>query len=385
MRLLINAVNLRAGGGITVLTNFIRAVHEIDHGHEIVGLVPAGRGLEELSGPRIRIVANPAIEKARVRPLYERAWVQRQMAAAAPDVLFSMGNLAIPSPVPQLLLFHWSYAVYPESPVWRMMDWRSRYYRKLRLYAFRRSLHHASMIAAQTATLRARLERHYGLSGKVRVVPNAISLIDSQGSKTELPKIRAGHFDERVLLCLTRYYPHKNLEVLVKLARLVRDRRLPIRIVLTIAAEQHRKAELLLTTIQRESLGEILHNIGPVSMNQVPALYDAVDGMILPTLLESFSGTYVESMHYGVPIFTSNLDFAVDVCGNAAYYFDPFDHESLYSVIAGAFQDTAGLEAHIATGRSRVSQMPDWQTVARMYLTLLEELANIGDLQRNGA
>lgn len=384
MRLLLNAVNLRAGGGKSVLSNFLRALCEIDHGHEVVGLVPGGERLEELSGPRMRIVNGPEIKNASVRPLYERLWVQRQMASIAPDVLFSMGNLAIPAAVPQLLLFHWSYAVYPDSPVWHTMDWRSRYYRRLRLHAFRRSLRHATWIAAQTATARFRLEKLYGLAGRVHVVPNAVSLFDCEDATIEMPGLGRGGSDERVLLCLTRYYPHKNLEVLVRLARLVRAERVPMRIVLTISGDQHPRAAQLLATIEREGLGEILYNIGPVGMDEVPALYRSVDGMILPTLLESFSGTYVESMHYRVPIFTSDLDFARDVCGDVAYYFDPVDEESLYSIITTAFQDAADLETRVANGRERVAGMPDWQTVAAMYLELLEKLFQLRNSRENG-
>lgn len=157
-----------------------------------------------------------------------------------------------------------------------------------------------------------------------------------------------------------------------------------MRIVLTISGDQHPRAAQLLATIEREGLGEILYNIGPVGMDEVPALYRSVDGMILPTLLESFSGTYVESMHYRVPIFTSDLDFARDVCGDVAYYFDPVDEESLYSIITTAFQDAADLETRVANGRERVAGMPDWQTVAAMYLELLEKLFQLRNSRENG-
>ena len=73
-------------------------------------------------------------------------------------------------------------------------------------------------------------------------------------------------------------------------------------------------------------------------MEHVPILYKQVDGMIMPTLLESFSATYIDSMALGVPIFTSDRDFARDVCGDAAWYFDPLNAESIFEVISNAFQ-----------------------------------------------
>jgi hypothetical protein len=51
-------------------------------------------------------------------------------------------------------------------------------------------------------------------------------------------------------------------------------------------------------------------------MSDVPKWYKATQALLLPTLLESFSGTYIEAMHFERPIFTSNLDFAKEVCEN---------------------------------------------------------------------
>ena len=36
----------------------------------------------------------------------------------------------------------------------------------------------------------------------------------------------------------------------------------------------------------------------------------------------------------GVPIITSDLDFARDVCGDAAYYFNPDDDEQAANALA---------------------------------------------------
>ena len=53
----------------------------------------------------------------------------------------------------------------------------------------------------------------------------------------------------------------------------------------------------------------------------------------MPTLLESFSGTYVESMYFEKPILTSDLDFAKEICGNGAIYFNPFNTQEQLDAI----------------------------------------------------
>jgi glycosyltransferase involved in cell wall biosynthesis len=52
--------------------------------------------------------------------------------------------------------------------------------------------------------------------------------------------------------------------------------------------------------------------------------------LFLPTLLESFGNIYLEAMSLGVPILTSDRDFARWVCGESALFFDPL---SAYSIV----------------------------------------------------
>ena len=98
---------------------------------------------------------------------------------------------------------------------------------------------------------------------------------------------------------------------------------------ITLASEQHFKAARILQTLKKERLDEVVINVGPVRMSNVPSLYNQCDGLLMPTLLESFSGTYVEAMYHRKTILTSRLDFAEDVCGAAAFYFNPLDENSI--------------------------------------------------------
>lgn len=377
MRIFVNAIALRAAGGRSVALNFLRAVAASDSTDTYYVVAPAGCGYEELDAASVRIkplprgAANPL-----ARPFIDRIWLPQMVASVRPDVIFSMGNLPVLTMrAPQLVLFHWPYAIYPESPVWERMDLRSRWMRQMRLRAFERGLPYASAIAAQTPTAKRRLEKLYGVSN-VHVVPNAVSLPTSRDSHTPKSAFVRHSPHERWLLCLTRYYPHKNIEVLLDVARMIRDRGQPFRFLFTVDGSQHSGAARFLRRVSEEGLGSIIHNIGAVPMNAVPALYEAVDGMILPTLLESFSGTYVESMHYRVPIFTSDLDFARDVCGNAAFYFDPLDPASIHDAIHRAFSDDEAIRAVVADGSRAVARMPDWNAVAAAYVQVLSRVAH---------
>ena len=376
MKILVSALAARVAGGRAVALNFLRCYRQGDFPHELVVQVPAGCGYEELAGDQIRVHPAPAwVHRAAARPWVDNVWMRRVLEAERPAVVFAMGNFAYPAKVPQLVLFHWPYAIYSEPELWKRMSLRERASRRTRLWLFGRRARFASHFAAQTETARARLADVWGLEN-VSVIPNAVSVgaVPSGVPPRCLPSARlpAGR---RALLCLTRYYPHKNLEVLLSLGRRIRETGAPYCVLLTLSPDEAPAARALLRRIDEERLGDVLVNLGSVPMEEVPDLHAACAGLLLPTLLESFSGTYVESMHYGRPVFTSDRDFARDVCGDVAYYFDPHSADDILGVIRGAFENEREMERRVLAGRARCERLPDWPEVTRRYVRLLEAVA----------
>ena len=94
----------------------------------------------------------------------------------------------------------------------------------------------------------------------------------------------------------------------------------------------------------------------------------------LPSLLESFSGTYVEAMFHGKTILTSDFDFARDVCAQAAFYFDPLDPNSILSSIIRAFGDNEERMRRVREGTRRLTERPEWRDVFDHHLALLDEM-----------
>ena len=165
-------------------------------------------------------------------------------------------------------------------------------------------------------------------------MPNAISKNTLQGSlQLALPKALNKYESKLRLFCLTRYYPHKNLETLVELFRTDTGSLDDVVVFITIRPDHHPMADRLLKMIERHDLQDRIVNVGPIDQVDLASFYKNVHGLILPTLLESFSGTYIEAMQFGVPILTSELDFAQEVCGDLAFYFDPRSLESIRQAI----------------------------------------------------
>ena len=94
----------------------------------------------------------------------------------------------------------------------------------------------------------------------------------------------------------------------------------------------------------------------------------------MPTLLESFSGTYVEAMYHNKPIFTSDLDFAKAVCKEGAFYFNPFDEKDILETINYAYSDKKIIEEKINIAHNNLKSFSTWEQVFGKIQTLLDEL-----------
>ena len=64
-------------------------------------------------------------------------------------------------------------------------------------------------------------------------------------------------------------------------------------------------------------------------------------------------------MFHGKTILTSDLDFARDVCGEAAFYFDPLNPQSIVEAMVCASQKDEIRERKLAAGRKRALAVVD--------------------------
>lgn len=380
MRIFVHAATLKVGGGKSVATNFLKqaalilAENQTDF---IVAIVPNNEDYLAIHSPFIKLITVPHwLHNPIMRFFIMDLWIMVQLKKAQPDVIYSMGNIALPEKkIPQVLLFHNPHMIYPESPVWKMMHWKDVIYNRASLFLFKRRLKYATKVLVQTETAGNRLKKYFGLKNFV-ITPNAIAL---QPSTTEQnPANFSPNPNNIYLFCLSHYYPHKNLEIFIPLAKRIKAEKLPFKIIITLAPNQHPGAKELLKNIEIEGLTDIIMNAGAIKMSDVPQWYKATQALLLPTLLESFSGTYIEAMHFERPVFTSNLDFAREVCGDAAYYFDPLQPDNILEIIKMAFANPDEMNKKTAMGKKMIQKDFTWKHVGHQMYDQLSLTCNKG-------
>ncbi len=244
-----------------------------------------------------------------------------------PDVIWGLGNFCLRRPpCRQALLLQTTQFLYGREHKPRLTVGE-----RLKLWFMCRrvinSLPATQLVFCQTDTAAKRFRQRFRFADKIAIMPNAISRF-AVNQPDVVPPIFGELRGKLVLFCLAKYYPHKNLESIIELFLRHGDQLRDVVVLFTVAPEHYPHAPGFLKQIRNPGLQQNLINIGPLTQHELSSYYHQSNALILPTLMESFTATYLEAMQFDCPILTSDLDFAREVCGTAALYFDPWNVDS---------------------------------------------------------
>lgn len=136
------------------------------------------------------------------------------------------------------------------------------------------------------------------------------------------------------LLVPSAYYSHKNLEFIPKVAFILKNRGYNDFVFYLTIPKDHFGWLNLTMLISRLHVENHIISFGSIRHEELAEAYLKCDAVFLPTLMECSTAVYPEAMAAGVPILTSDLDFAHDSCGEAALYFNPNDAKQAAEKIA---------------------------------------------------
>lgn len=373
MKLTVLAQTLRHAGGLVVGTRVIESLLRLRPPGQLHFIVP---DLPEYTALLAKVPAagvdlvGPQGWRARLG--FDTRTLPRLVTASGCDALLSLTNFGLNAPpCPQAVLLHQAKLAYDRSHYGRLgvVDQIRQVYLKL---AFRRQLARTAVLFVQTPVMARRVRERLAFGGEIVVCGSGGSVRSASESLGPMPMSYAPHADHLRLLYPARYYPHKNHELLVDAVVRHPDALAGVTLYTTIAADQHPGARALLRRIERECDPELLVNLGPIPNSAMAEHYQHCDGVLMPTLLESFGLPFVEAIAMRRPVLAADIDFAHEACGDAALYFDPWSTDALVEAIA-RFRDTPALrERLIAAGRARMFDIPDWDRVTG---TMLEAIA----------
>lgn len=370
MNILVNASNLKVGGGIQVADSVCRELYKYPEHHFVVVHTNA---LENCAHDIVHFSNIETVEYE--TPLDTKTIISgrdKTLDALVTEkgidaVLTIFGPSRWRPCVPHLSGFAKPQLVLPESPFWKQLSiiqWMKYQFRnRLTKYSFDKC---ADYYFTENPFISERLQEMFPRKQVFTVTNNANQVFlhpEQWDNDIELPV-----FDGLSMLTVTANYPHKNLPIIIKTCHYLEEHHpyLNFRFVLTI-----RESDLIGLD---ECARKHIVFLGPIKINQVPSLYEKCDIMLLPTLLECFSASYAEAMIMKKPILTTDLNFARGLCGDAAYYYPATSHEALGEAIVKLFKDRDLRQLLVSKGEQQLKKFDTFEQRTEKLIELTEEI-----------
>lgn len=386
MKILLNGTTATKGGALHLSTTLIREALQDDAGHEWCFAVSdvAKQEFDRL------LPGNSAsfeiFDRSPSRSRRSRRKLARLEARLRPDCVFTpYGPAYVRFTAPHLLGVAVPWVTHPSLIAYRTLDFPHEWVKRFlsvrhKRYWFRQ----ADAWWVETDCARDGLVRRLGLPAeRIEVVPNTCGV---QYRQRESRRRFSDRNRELQLLYFTAPYKHKNLNMVPRVAKALRDcdPELRFRMVTTLPPGD----TICRRMMRRARSMDVLHlidNRGPIRVADGPSLYAECDICFMPTVLEVFSATYPEAMAMGLPILTSDLDFARDICGKAALYFQANQPTSAAQAVLRLVRDPDLWDSLVQAGRRVLQRLPTPAEKYRIYMDLLSHLVEGTPIARSSA
>ena len=166
--------------------------------------------------------------------------------------------------------------------------------------------------------------------------------------------------------------PYKNIEGILQALAILRD---VFKLNFTFIKlgkdfEPHQKEE-----IKRLKLDSCIVYLGYRNLRELPYFYNAADLLLLPSLYEGFGFPILEALACGTPVVSSLVGSLPEVGGEAVYWVDPNDPESIAQGAHRLLTDKGLRDNLRQKGFVQVRKF-SWKKTARQTLQVYREVYN---------
>jgi glycosyltransferase involved in cell wall biosynthesis len=383
MRLGIDASNLRDGGGMTHLTEILRAADPAGHGFTQV-VVWGGTAILSRVEPRAWLTKchQPALDAGPARRIwwqhFELAALARRAgcdALLAPGGANSGGFQPVVAMSRNMLPFEWREVARYR---WTLTGLRLLLLRMTQARTFRRAegLIFLTRYARDTVT---RVIKPVG--GLTTIIPHGIDSRFFHAPRQQSPI--EGYTAERPFRLLyvssIDLYKHQ-WHVAAAVARL-RESGLPITLDLVGQAYPPALARLLEALRELDPHGEFVRYAGPVPNRELHTRYLDGDLCIFASSCENMPNILLEAMASGLPISCSDRGPMFEVLGDAGVYFDPESPEDIARALRELISSPQQRRRLAQTAYQRAQDF-SWQRCAGETLDFVAQVIHMHSARR---
>jgi glycosyltransferase involved in cell wall biosynthesis len=377
LRIGIDASNLRAGGGLTHLQEFLEAVDPNSDDFSLISVWAPTRTLDRLP-KRAWLIPNrhPLLDGNSVsRQLWRNFKLDKAVARAKCDILFVPGGSYAGTFRPIVTM---SRNLLPFDRRARALYGYSRMRAKLTLLRWiqSRTFKKADGIIFLTKTARDLVLQAIGTpQGDTRIVPHGVSPKFFLRPRRQRAIHEYSSSQPFRLLYVSPIAPYKHQPSVVTAIAQLAARGAPVCMDLVGAADRRSKASLEAVLRAEDPSGKLFRYLGAVSYDELQHHYRRADAFVFASSCENLPNILLEAMAAGLPIACSDRSVMPEVLGDGGVYFDPESPDSIAATVSRLLNDSKLREscADVAWERARAFT---WQQCARKTVAFLHDVAS---------
>ncbi len=364
VRVLVNALHARTGGGLTYLTNLLPGL-AADPGLEVhLGLHADQEesGLESLDGRlHVHLFRFPSGFTRRL--LWEQAVLPFAARRIGAEVVFSPANFGpLLAPRPVVLLRNALDVGRTETRPLKRLYW-----------GVLAAMTWASLLRAPRA-LAVSAYAARSLSARLPESVRARISVVHHGVAPSFSPPAPGARREGFLLAVGDIYIQKNLHGLLLALDRLRGDHPDIHLKIAGRPVDPDYARRIDAIIAERRLGDRVELLGHVPPDGLVDLYRRCALFVFPSLVETFGNPLVEAMACGAPIVSAGTAAMPEVLGDAGLFFDPGDPGQMAAQIARALGDE-GLRQRLSAKAVARARRFSWPETARRTADILKRCA----------
>lgn len=368
MKILIDNSNLFAGGGIQVATSFLYDLQTIKNNnlYYVVQSINSAKQIIKSDFDNRFIFFDLTTENSSI---FKRCnFVKKIEKEVRPNVIFTVfGPSYHKSIYPKVVGFALGQVLYPLSPYFRKISFiklfKVKLISNLKAFLFQKN---SDVLIYETDDANVIYSRLSKNKIKGYTVSNTVNSIFFNEENWEEIIVEKSSFD---IIYLSANYPHKNIDIIPKVIDEILDTGQLTDFKFHLSVN---KSEMNFD----DKYDQYINYLGKVEIKQIPLLFKKMDILFMPTLLETFSTTYLEAMVCEKPIITSNLSFAKDICGNAALFSEPLNAQDYANKILALHYDKDLYKDLLQKGTENLKRFGTSMDRTKKYLEILKMHAN---------
>jgi glycosyltransferase involved in cell wall biosynthesis len=372
MNLVIDASNIKAGGGLIHLLEVLRHSEPLNYGFETVVICAPTQTLEKIANkPGIRKHSHKLINGNYIQQWIWRRFILPKLLVKVNAFLFTPGAIKPP--------FKWPYVTMCQNLL--PLEYRELLRYKISIMTLRllilrymhiRAYEYARGVIFLTNYCHNILRSLKCRTDSFRIISHGLNSLYFQPTPLKAYVKNGDEYFEMLYVSVLDVYKHQDKVI----SAVVNLNRIGYKVRLTLAGPAYppskARIENLLSSLH-DAAGLVSY-IGLVPYESLPKVYSSHHAFIFASTCETFGMIITEAMAMAMPILCTSRSSLKETVQDAAVYFDPLDVSAIERAIERLINDQS-LRAELAVRALRRSKHFSWKKCADETFEFLAEAA----------